>query len=120
MDLLETDDHFVLRADLPGVAEADVQIEVEDSTLTVSGNPCALRSPSLMLVSTVTARIRVSPFWATAARSIVSSCAWTVANVALRCRSWATALATVCGTSSIFRSIIVFLPFRARKSASVA
>jgi len=37
MDLVETDDQFVLRADLPGVAEDDVQIEVEDRTLTVSG-----------------------------------------------------------------------------------
>ena len=37
MDLLETGEHFVLRADLPGLDEADVTIEVEDSTLTVSG-----------------------------------------------------------------------------------
>ncbi len=37
MDLLETDESFVLRADLPGVEESDVQIEVEDSTLTVAG-----------------------------------------------------------------------------------
>jgi HSP20 family protein len=37
MDLLETADHFVLRADLPGLAEEDVNIELEDSTLTVSG-----------------------------------------------------------------------------------
>jgi HSP20 family protein len=37
MDLLETDEHFVLRADLPGLKEDDVRIEVEDSTLTVSG-----------------------------------------------------------------------------------
>jgi HSP20 family protein len=37
MDLLETADHFVLRADLPGLAEEDVKIELEDSTLTVSG-----------------------------------------------------------------------------------
>ena len=37
MDLLETDDAFVLRADLPGLAEEDVKIEVEDATLTVSG-----------------------------------------------------------------------------------
>jgi HSP20 family protein len=37
MDLVETDDHFVLRADLPGLSEADVNIEVEDSVLTVSG-----------------------------------------------------------------------------------
>jgi HSP20 family protein len=37
MDLLETDDHFVLRADLPGMTEDDVSIELEDTTLTVSG-----------------------------------------------------------------------------------
>jgi HSP20 family protein len=37
MDLLETDDHFVLRADLPGMGEEDVKIELEDNTLTVSG-----------------------------------------------------------------------------------
>ena len=37
MDLLETSEEFVLRADLPGLAEEDVTIEVEDSTLTVSG-----------------------------------------------------------------------------------
>jgi HSP20 family protein len=37
MDLLETDEHFVLRADLPGLGEEDVTIEIEDSTLTVSG-----------------------------------------------------------------------------------
>jgi HSP20 family protein len=37
MDLLETTDHFVLRADLPGMSEEDVNIELEDSTLTVSG-----------------------------------------------------------------------------------
>ena len=37
MDLLEVDDHFVLRADLPGMSEEDVNIELEDSTLTISG-----------------------------------------------------------------------------------
>jgi HSP20 family protein len=37
MDLVETDDHFVLRADLPGLSEEDVNIEVEDRVLTVSG-----------------------------------------------------------------------------------
>ena len=30
-------DHFVLRADLPGLAEEDVKIEVEDRMLTISG-----------------------------------------------------------------------------------
>src|SRR5919197_4510569 len=37
MDLVETDDHFVLRADLPGLSEDDVSIELEDRVLTVSG-----------------------------------------------------------------------------------
>jgi HSP20 family protein len=37
MDLVETKDQFVLRADLPGLAEGDVNIEVEDNVLTVSG-----------------------------------------------------------------------------------
>lgn len=37
MDLVETDDHFVLKADLPGLNEGDVNIEVEDNVLTVSG-----------------------------------------------------------------------------------
>ena len=37
MDLLESGDHFVLRADLPGMSEEDVSIELEDSTLTISG-----------------------------------------------------------------------------------
>ena len=37
MDLLETADHFVLRADLPGMSESDVNIEVEERVLTISG-----------------------------------------------------------------------------------
>ena len=37
MDLVETDDHFVLRADLPGLSEGDVNIELEDNVLTISG-----------------------------------------------------------------------------------
>ena len=37
MDLVETDDHFVLRADLPGLSEEDVKIELEDTTLTITG-----------------------------------------------------------------------------------
>jgi HSP20 family protein len=37
MDLVETEDHFVLRADLPGVAPGDVKIELEDNVLTVAG-----------------------------------------------------------------------------------
>ena len=37
MDLTEADDHFVLRADLPGLGEDDVSIEIQDDTLTISG-----------------------------------------------------------------------------------
>jgi HSP20 family protein len=37
MDLLETEDHLVLRGDLPGVTEDDVDIEIKDNVLTVSG-----------------------------------------------------------------------------------
>ena len=37
MDLVETGEHFVLPADLPGLGEEDVKIEVEDRVLTVSG-----------------------------------------------------------------------------------
>jgi len=37
MDLVETDEHLVLRADLPGLSQDDVQIELKDSVLTVSG-----------------------------------------------------------------------------------
>lgn len=37
MDLAETEGHFVLRADLPGVREQDVSIELENGVLTLSG-----------------------------------------------------------------------------------
>ena len=37
MDLVETDDHFVLKADLPGVAEGDVELSLEDRVLTIAG-----------------------------------------------------------------------------------
>jgi HSP20 family protein len=37
MDLVEADDHFLLRADLPGLREEDVNIEVRDNTLRISG-----------------------------------------------------------------------------------
>src|SRR5438067_12005701 len=38
MDLVETQDEFVLRADLPGLDESDVNIELEDNVLTISGH----------------------------------------------------------------------------------
>lgn len=37
MDLVETEDDFVLRSDLPGLSEQDVNIELEDNVLTISG-----------------------------------------------------------------------------------
>ncbi|MCZ4491858.1 MAG: hypothetical protein QOH30_2136 [Baekduia sp.] len=37
MDLVETDDQFILRADLPGMSEGDVDLALEDNVLTVSG-----------------------------------------------------------------------------------
>ena len=37
MDLVEADDHFVIKADLPGLTEDDVAIEVQDNVLSISG-----------------------------------------------------------------------------------
>ena len=37
MDLVETQEHFVLKADLPGMTESDVNIELENNVLTISG-----------------------------------------------------------------------------------
>lgn len=37
MDLTEAEDHYLLKADLPGLSEEDVSIEVENGVLTVSG-----------------------------------------------------------------------------------
>src|SRR5947209_18938807 len=37
MDLVEADDNFLLRADLPGLSEQDVNIELRDNTLTIAG-----------------------------------------------------------------------------------
>jgi HSP20 family protein len=37
MDLVESDDHFLLKADLPGLGEDDVSIELRDNALTISG-----------------------------------------------------------------------------------
>jgi HSP20 family protein len=37
MDLVEDEDRYVLRADLPGLGPDDVKIELEDGVLTVSG-----------------------------------------------------------------------------------
>lgn len=37
MDLAETEEHLILRADLPGLRRDDVEIEVKDGVLTISG-----------------------------------------------------------------------------------
>jgi HSP20 family protein len=37
MDVVEGDEHFVVRADLPGIEERDVNVELEDNVLTISG-----------------------------------------------------------------------------------
>jgi HSP20 family protein len=37
MDLVETGEHYVLRADLPGLSEQDVNVQLEDNVLTISG-----------------------------------------------------------------------------------
>jgi HSP20 family protein len=37
MDLVETENHYLLRADLPGMKQDDVALEFNDGTLTVSG-----------------------------------------------------------------------------------
>ena len=41
MDLVETEDHYLLKADLPGVKQEDVAIEWGDGTLTISGERSA-------------------------------------------------------------------------------
>src|SRR5215218_301683 len=37
MDIVEAGEHYVVKADLPGMTEADVNIEIEDNVLTISG-----------------------------------------------------------------------------------
>jgi len=37
MDLVETADHYVMRADLPGLSDGDVNVQLEDNVLTISG-----------------------------------------------------------------------------------
>ena len=37
MDLIESGDHYVLRADLPGLSDDDVNVQLEDNVLTISG-----------------------------------------------------------------------------------
>ena len=37
MDVTETDEQYVLRTDLPGISESDVNVELDDNVLTISG-----------------------------------------------------------------------------------
>jgi HSP20 family protein len=37
MDLVENEDHYVLHADLPGLSEQDIKIELDARVLTISG-----------------------------------------------------------------------------------
>ena len=37
MDLVEAEGHFVLKADLPGLSHDDISLEIQDNTLTLSG-----------------------------------------------------------------------------------
>ncbi|MCB0390649.1 MAG: Hsp20/alpha crystallin family protein [Bdellovibrionales bacterium] len=37
VDIKETDDYFLISTDLPGLTEADINIEVKDNVLTISG-----------------------------------------------------------------------------------
>lgn len=37
MDLVEGEDHYTLRADLPGMDQKDVSIEINDNVLTIAG-----------------------------------------------------------------------------------
>ena len=41
MDLVETGEHYVLRADLPGLADDEVNVRFEDNVLTISGERTA-------------------------------------------------------------------------------
>jgi HSP20 family protein len=45
MDLVETADHYVLRADLPGVREDDVTVQLQDNVLTIAGQRVAEHGP---------------------------------------------------------------------------
>lgn len=43
MDIVEAGEHYVIKADLPGMTEADVNIEIKDNVLTISGERKAER-----------------------------------------------------------------------------
>ena len=43
MDLIETGEHYVRRADLPGLSDEDVSVQFEDNVLTIFGERKAER-----------------------------------------------------------------------------
>src|SRR3954462_12323923 len=45
IDLVEADDHYILRADLPGLGPDDVDLEVDDNVLTISGERVSQHDP---------------------------------------------------------------------------
>jgi HSP20 family protein len=45
MDLVENADRYVLRADLPGVREDDVTVQLDDNVLTIAGHRTAEHDP---------------------------------------------------------------------------
>ena len=55
MDLVEAEDHYVLKADLPGVSEEDVAIEVENGVLTppASARPSTSEASAASTASSV-------------------------------------------------------------------
>ena len=61
MDLVETDEYFVLTADLPGPTERDVNIEVDDRVLTVSGDRKAKHESSKKGTATTASSARSAP-----------------------------------------------------------
>jgi HSP20 family protein len=61
MDLVETEDRFVLRADLPGLTEQDVKIELENTVLTVSASARASTSPRARASTASSGRPERSP-----------------------------------------------------------
>jgi HSP20 family protein len=45
MDLVETPDQYVVRADLPGVPEEDVTVQMQDNVLTIAGQRAIEHEP---------------------------------------------------------------------------
>ncbi len=45
-DIVESDTHYILRADLPGVTETDISVELDGNVLSISGSRQAHREQS--------------------------------------------------------------------------